>query len=150
MFASQPRLQAPAGAPQAPKDNRSFTNLRMELGQNGELLKYLPYNRATFQVQSELPGAGPERILYGDMMEEKDQLWIYWTLLGGLHHTNKGAHGSARMISFQTLKGAQNGDVPIRPQNVQKIALASAPFKLAGDASQITVSGSSKRQISDH
>ncbi|KAH3940584.1 hypothetical protein HBH70_025820 [Parastagonospora nodorum] len=137
MSTPQSRLQTPAGAPRAPKDNRSFTNLRMELGHNGELLKYLPYNRTTFQAQSELPGAAPERILYGDMMEEKDQLWIYWTLLGGANYTNKGPHGSAKMITFQTLKGAQNGDAPIRPQNVQKIALASAPFKLAGDAFQI-------------
>jgi hypothetical protein len=144
MSAPQSRLQTSAGAPWATKDNRSFTNLRMELGHNGELLKYLPYNRTTFQAQSELPGAAPERILYGDMMEEKDQLWIYWTLLGGANYNNKGPHGSAKMITFQTLKGAQNGDAPIRPQNVQKIALASAPFKLAGDAFQIMVSGSNK------
>lgn len=110
----------------------------MELGEDAELLKYLPYNRASFQPQYELQGAASERLLYGDMMEEKDQLWVYFTMLGGCQDHNK--DGGNRMLTFYTLKGARHGEAPIRLNNIQKVALASAPFKLVRNGFQILVS----------
>jgi hypothetical protein len=110
----------------------------MELDEDAELLKYLPYQRGTFQPQNELPGAAPDRLLYGDMMEEKDQLWVYFTLLGGGQNYNKETGGN-RMLSFYTLKAAQNGGAPIRAALVQDLALASSPFKQARDGFQIMV-----------
>lgn len=53
-----------------PKNNRSYTNLVMELDKDAELLKYLPYNRATWQPNTEIKGAGPFRLLYGDVVDE--------------------------------------------------------------------------------
>jgi hypothetical protein len=140
------RSQTPFKAP--PKDNRSFTNLRMELAGDATLLKYLPFNRVTFQPQSELKGAAPERLLYGGMMEEKHQLWVYFTLLGGTKSINK--DGSNQMLSFQTLKGARNGVAPIRLQSVQKVALASAPFKLARNGYQVLVSSNGIAETSSN
>lgn len=120
-------------------DNRSLTNLGMELYENADLLKILPYSRATFQHQNELPGAYAERILYGDMKDEKDQLWIFFTLLGGGQNFNKETGGN-RMITFQSLKGAQNDDAPVRANKFETVGLASAPFKFASDAQQVVVS----------
>lgn len=129
--------QTPAAAAMQ-DNNRSLTNLRMELDRDVDLLKYIPCSRATFQSQNELQGAAADRLLFGDMMEEKDQLWIYFTLLGGGRNYNKET-GSNRMISFHTLKGAQNGDVPVRANKVQDVALASAPFKFASNSAQVIV-----------
>jgi hypothetical protein len=112
--------------------------LRKELEQNAELLKYLPFNRATFQPQIELYGAASHRLLYGDMMEEKNQIWIYFTMLGGGHNYCKGT-GGTRMISFHTLKGAQNGSEAMHPKDVQKAALAAGAFKLAQNHLQVVV-----------
>jgi hypothetical protein len=111
-------------------NNRSLNAARMELGDQAELLKFLPFHRATFQAQTELPGAAPDRLLYGDMMEEKDQLWCYFTLLGGGDNYNQNTGGN-RMISFYTLKGAQSGGSPFHSGQIKASALASQPFKLA-------------------
>jgi hypothetical protein len=111
-------------------ENRSLAKLREDLGADAELLKYLPYHRTTWAPQNEIKGAGPFRLLYGDMMEEKDQLWIYFTLKGGGHNYNKNS-GGTRMIMFYTLKGAQEGTGPYHPHLVKTGALASQPFKLA-------------------
>ena len=111
-------------------DNRSLNAARMELGDEADLLKYLPFHRATFQPQNELPGAAPDRLLYGDMMEEKDQLWCYFTLLGGGDNYNQHTGGN-RMLSFYTLKGAQSGGPSFHPGQIKTNALASQPFKLA-------------------
>ncbi|KAF1915652.1 hypothetical protein BDU57DRAFT_499918 [Ampelomyces quisqualis] len=134
-------LQAQHSLPHTPgtataKENRSYANLCNELGEDLELLRYLPFKRATFQPQFELLGAADHRLLYGDMVDEKDQLWVYFTLVGGGQNYNK-ATGGTRMITFQTLKGAQNGEAPIRPQAVRDVALASGPFKMARDGFQI-------------
>jgi hypothetical protein len=110
----------------------------MELDEDAELLKYLPYQRGTFQPQNELPGAAPDRLLYGDMMEEKDQLWVYFTLLGGGQNYNRETGGN-RMLSFYTLKAAQNGGAPIRVSKIQELALSSSTFKQARDIFQIMV-----------
>jgi hypothetical protein len=72
------------------------------------------------------------------MIEEKDQLWVYFTMLGGAQVLNK--DGSSRMLSFHTLEGARNDEAPIRLQNVHTVALASAPFKLARNGYQALVS----------
>ncbi|KAH7074489.1 hypothetical protein BKA63DRAFT_595992 [Paraphoma chrysanthemicola] len=133
---STPQPQTPAGDSPVSPENRSLTNLRMELDDEAELLKYIPYQRATFQRQDELPGAHPDRLLYSDMMEEKDQLWIYFTLLGGGQTYNKET-GSNKMLSFFTLHAAKNGGAPLRPSRVQDSALASAPFKMARDGFQV-------------
>jgi hypothetical protein len=130
------RTQTPAST--ATKDNPSYANLHKDLEQNAELLKYLPFNRATFQPQTELIGAASHRLLYGDMMDEKDQMWIYFTMLGGGHNYNHTTGGS-RMISFHTLKGAQNGSEPMHPKDVQKAALPAGPFKLARNHFQVMV-----------
>jgi hypothetical protein len=116
----------------------------MELVEDVELLRYLPFKRATFQPQFELNGAADHRLLYGDMMEEKDQLWVYFTLLGGGQNYNKATRGN-RMISFYTFKGAQNGETPIRPAAVRDVALASGPFKMARDGFQIMVRAKTRR-----
>lgn len=110
-----------------PVENPSYEKLKRELDDDVTLLNFLPYKRATFQRQCELEQAAADRILYGDMMEEKDQLWIYFTL----HQKGK------QMISFYTLKAAQQGQAPIRPCKVKEIALASWPFKHARDHFQI-------------
>jgi hypothetical protein len=111
----------------------------MELDEDVELLRYLPFKRTTFQPQFELHGAADHRLLYGDMKEEKDQLWIYFTLLGGGQTYNK-VTGGNRMITFHTLKGAQNGAAPIRAQAVRNVALASGPFRMVRDWYQVMVS----------
>lgn len=116
-----------ATPPSQPVDNPSYEKLKRDLDDDVTLLNFLPYKRATFQRQNELEQAAADRILYGDMMEEKDQLWIYFTL----HHKGN------QMISFYTLKGAQQGEPPIRPYKVKEIALASWPFKHARDHFQI-------------
>lgn len=108
-----------------PDDNRSLMNLRMELGQDVDLLKYIPYSHATFQPQNQLQGPAPDRLLYGDMIEQKDQIWIYFTLLGGGRNYNKETGGNS-MISFHTMKGIQNGDAGVRPSKVQDAAQPSA------------------------
>ncbi|KAH7087471.1 hypothetical protein FB567DRAFT_628429 [Paraphoma chrysanthemicola] len=133
---STPQPQTPTGDGPASPENRSLINLRRDLDDEADLLKYIPYQRATFQRQDELPGAFPDRLLYGDMMEEKDQLWIYFTLLGGGQTYNKQT-GSNRMLSFFTLHAAKNGGAPLRPSRVQDAAIASAPFKMARDGFQI-------------
>jgi hypothetical protein len=102
------RTQTPAST--ATKDNPSYANLRKDL----------------------------DRLLYGDMMDEKDQMWIYFTMLGGGHNYNHTTGGS-RMISFHTLKGAQNGSEPMHPKDVQKAALPAGPFKLARNHFQVMV-----------
>jgi hypothetical protein len=75
------------------------------------------------------------------MMDEKDQLWAYFTLLGGSsgHNCIKDT-GGTRMITFYTIKGAQNGEKPVSPMEVQKAALAAAPFKLARNHWHVMVS----------
>ncbi|KAH7378461.1 hypothetical protein DE146DRAFT_731056 [Phaeosphaeria sp. MPI-PUGE-AT-0046c] len=136
MSTAQQNPQALPPVAKAPDDNRSLTNLRTELNDDLDVLKFLPYSRATFVPQNELPGAAADRILYGDMIDEKDQLWIYFTLLGGVQKYNK-VKGGNRMITLNSLKGVQNGDAPVRPNMVQKVALASAPFKFASNAQQV-------------
>jgi hypothetical protein len=98
-------------------DNRSFAALRMELGDEAGMLQ-------------ELRGAAPDRLLYGDMLEGDDQLWCYFTLLGGGDNYSKQT-GSNRMVCFYTLKGAQIGDSPVHPGQIKNCALASQPFKNA-------------------
>lgn len=120
------------------QNNRSYANILGELGEDAELLKYLPFSRTTWAVQFELEGAFAERLLYGDMMNEKDQLWIYFTLIGGGDNYNKET-GRNRMITFSTLRNAQNGGPMIRPANVQDLALASLPFKQARNQFQVMV-----------
>jgi hypothetical protein len=110
----------------------------MELDQHVELLKYLPYNRTTWAANNELKGAVPERLLYGDMMEEKDQLWIYFTLIGG--EDSYATTGNNCMLSFYSLKSAQSGGASTRPAKIKDVALASQPFKLAADNFQVLVS----------
>jgi hypothetical protein len=119
--------------------NRSYAKLVMELDKDVELLKFLPSNRETFQEQYELKGAARHRLLYGDMMEEKDQLWIYFTLLGRGDNYNSKTGGN-RMIMFYKLKSAQAGGPSIRPNNVQGLAQASQPFKYAKTYYQVMVS----------
>jgi hypothetical protein len=122
----------------AMKDNPSYAILRQELGHNAELLKYLPFNRATFQPQNELYGAASHRLLYDDMMNKKDQIWIYFTMLGGGQNYNN-TTGGTHMISFHTLKGAQNGTEPMHPKDVQNAALAAGPFKVARNHFHVSV-----------
>ncbi|KAF2819210.1 hypothetical protein CC86DRAFT_472346 [Ophiobolus disseminans] len=114
--------------------NRSYANILGELGEDAELLKYLPFMRATWAVQFELDGAFSERLLYGDMMNEKNQLWIYFTLVGGGENM---ATGRSRMITFSTLKNAQNKGPILRAASVQDSALASLPFKQARNQFQV-------------
>lgn len=77
-------------------------------------------------------------MLYGDLMEEKDQLWVYFTMLVGGSSYNKETYGN-RMLSFHTLKGAQNGETPERGNKVQNPALPSAPFKFTSNTAQVIV-----------
>jgi len=140
MSSPQPDRASTAASPNA-QLNPSFANILAELGNDIQLLKYLPFSRATFAPQYELSGAAPERLLYGDMMEEKDQIWIYFTLTGGGDNYNKET-SSNRMISFYKLKNAQKRDITLNPKRVQELALASQPFKQARDHWQIMVSSS--------
>lgn len=121
-----------AASSATPDSNPSYARLSRDLGEDFELLQYLPYKRATFQSQSEVNDAAPYRILYGDMMEEKDQLWVYFTLLKADARKNAGPD-SNRMISFYTLKGAKAGENPVRPAKIKEVALPSAPFKHAAN-----------------
>jgi hypothetical protein len=122
----------------------------MELDRDAELLKYLPYKRATFQPQFGLPGVASHRLLYGDLMDEKDQLRIYFTLLGGGDHNYNKETGGTRMIKFHTLKGAQIGEKPVHPMEVQKAALAARPFKLARNTWHVMVSLRTLRALYMH
>jgi hypothetical protein len=90
--------------PPRPASNPSLDKLTRDLDEDAALLRYLPYRRATFELQHEIPEAAPERLLYGDMLENKDQLWIYFTL--NTHHKQKSNYAS--MLTFQTIKGAAN------------------------------------------
>jgi hypothetical protein len=117
-----------APSPQ-PDDNPSYAKLKRDLGDDAPLLNFLPYKRATFEPQNEIAEAAPERLLYGDMLESKGQLWIYWTL----NYHKKKSHLNYRMITFQTIEGAKNHEAGVRPTTVQKVALASWPFKHAKD-----------------
>jgi hypothetical protein len=58
--------------PPRPASNPSLDKLTRDLDEDAALLKYLPYTRATFEIQNEIPEAAPERLLYGDMLENKD------------------------------------------------------------------------------
>ena len=107
--------------------NPSLDKLWRDLGEDAALLKYLPYRRATFEPQNEIPEAAPERLLYGDMLKNKDQLWIYFTLHS--HHKQKSNYAS--MLTFQTIKSATNHEASVRPGTVPKVALASRVFKHA-------------------
>jgi hypothetical protein len=116
---------APTSPPPS-DDNPSYTRLKRDLGADAPLLNFLPFRRVIIQPQTELAGAGPDRILYGDMMDGKDELWIYFTLRRG----NSG-HDATKMVSFYTLKGARSGRDHIRADRVLKVALPSLPFKHA-------------------
>ncbi|KAH6866354.1 hypothetical protein BKA58DRAFT_319335 [Alternaria rosae] len=118
-----------ARSPQ-PDDSPSYAKLKRDLGDDAPLLNFLPYKRATFEPQNEIAEAAPERLLYGDMMESKGSLWIYWTLN---YHNKKKSHHDYRMITFQTIEGAKNHEAGVRPGSVQNVALASWPFKHAKD-----------------
>lgn len=118
-----------APSPQ-PDDSPSYAKLKRDLGDDAPLLNFLPYKRATFELQNEIAEAAPQRLLYGDMMESKGSLWIYWTLD---YHNKKKSHHDYRMITFQTIEGAKNHEAGVRPGSVQNVALASWPFKHAKD-----------------
>lgn len=132
------RSAVPSSTSTVVNDNRSYANLLMELEEHRELLKFLPYARTTWAPNNELMGAAPERLLYGDMMDEKDQLWIYFTLIGG--GDGYAVTGSNRMLDFYALKAAQNGGASVRPSKIKELALASRPFKLAENNFQVLVS----------
>lgn len=87
---------------------------------------------------NELKGAAPERLLYSDTIEEKDQLWIYFTLIGG--GDSYAITGSNRMLTFYSLKIAQSGGGSVRPAKIKDVTLASQPFRLAVDPFQVLVS----------
>ncbi|KAL1793675.1 hypothetical protein ACET3X_008657 [Alternaria dauci] len=110
-----------------PTRNPSLAKLTRDLGDDAALLRYLPYKRATFELQKEIPEAAPERLLYGDMLEGKDQLWIYFTL----NSYTKRKSDYASMLTFQTIKGAAHHEASVRPGTVQAIARASLVFKYA-------------------
>ncbi|KAI4918636.1 hypothetical protein J4E90_003023 [Alternaria incomplexa] len=118
-----------APSPQ-PDDSPSYAKLKRDLGDDAPLLNFVPYKRATFEPQNEIAEAAPERLLYGDMMESKGSLWIYWTLN---YHNKKKSHHDYRMITFQTIEGAKGHEAGVRPSSVQTVALASWPFKHAKD-----------------
>ena len=107
--------------------NPSLDKLWRDLEEDAALLRYLPYKRATFELQNEIPEAAPERLLYGDMLEKKDQLWIYFTL--NSHHKQRSNYAS--MLTFQTIEGAAHHEASVRPGTVQKVAQASKVFKHA-------------------
>ncbi|CAO2649218.1 Nn.00g066030.m01.CDS01 [Neocucurbitaria sp. VM-36] len=107
--------------------NPSYAKLKRDLEDDVTLLNFLPFRRATFQAQTELGGAGPDRLLYGEMKEEKGDLWIYYTL------HRKGS----QMLAFYTLRGAKQDQAPIRPTHLKHVALPSLPFKHAQDHFQI-------------
>ena len=108
-------------------DNPSYAKLKRDLEDDAMLLHFLPFKRATFQKQTELDQAGPERLLYGDMLEEKGELWIYYTL-----HRK-----SSQMLTFYTLRGAEQDLAPIRPSQISRVAIPSLPFRHARDHFQI-------------
>jgi hypothetical protein len=120
MFAPSPRTD----------DNPSYAKLKRDLGDDAPLLNFLPYKRATFEPQNEIAEAAPERLLYGDMLESKGQLWVYWTLN---YHKKQKSNRDYRMVTFQTIEGAKNHEAGVRPGSVREVALASWPFKYAKD-----------------
>jgi hypothetical protein len=113
-----------------PDDNPSYAKLKRDLGDDAPLLNFLPYKRATFEPQNEIAEAAPERLLYGDMLESKGQLWVYWTLN---YHKKQKSNRDYRMVTFQTIEGAKNHKAGVRPGLVREVALASWPFKYAED-----------------
>ncbi|KAF2024453.1 hypothetical protein EK21DRAFT_117771 [Setomelanomma holmii] len=155
MAISEPHIPfVPTNNP--PKRNRSMNNLLVELDEDTDLLNHLPYQRCTFQPQDEIPGAFGDRLLYGDMMDEKGELWVYFTHLGGAQNSIKQT-GVTRMITFyqsaqqasdrqidyqirtitDQIVAAQNGGAPVRIQKVKDAALASTPWKQARDGFHI-------------
>ncbi|KAL6706649.1 hypothetical protein ACN47E_005191 [Coniothyrium glycines] len=107
------------------RDHPSLDKLKRDFSDDAPLLNSLPSECVSVQEQTELEGVDLHRILYGEMMDEKDQLWTYFT------QVMPSMSDAEELLSLYTLNAAQSDGIHTCMYRNQNLALASLIFMQA-------------------